>query len=476
VSKILVVDDEHAICQAFSKVLQLEGHTPLVASNGNEALELARSERPEVVFMDIQMPGTDGLATLEQLQAEHPDIPVIIMTAYGTVDTAMKAMHLGAFDYLGKPVELPQIRNLLTRALHKPESSAEKPSLTSPSSPPAEQDALVGQSAPMQEVFKLMGLLTRNDLTVLITGESGVGKELVAKGIHKHSRSREQPFIAINCAAIPEQLLESELFGHEKGAFTGASERRMGHCETAGEGTLFLDEISELPYPLQGKLLRVLQERSFERVGSSLSIPLRARVIVASNRNLEQEVEAGRFREDLYHRLNLVTLRIPPLRTREDDIKLLAHHFLQQANIELHKTLQGIENEALEQLRQYSWPGNVRELEHVIKRSALQARGQVLTRHDLDLKCDETSLADNSSASEEAAYTHLGAAARSALSQLCKESGQQNQHAAPFHHLVSFVEQELIDEALRLSQDNQVTASKLLGLHRSTLRKKMRNN
>jgi len=298
----------------------------------------------------------------------------------------------------------------------------------------------------------------------------------VAKGIHRYSSSREQPFVAINCAAIPEQLLESELFGHEKGAFTGASERRIGHCEMAGGGTLFLDEISELPYPLQGKLLRVLQERSFERVGSSISIPLKARVIAASNRNLEQEVEANRFREDLYHRLNLVTLHIPPLRKREDDIKLLAHHFLQQANIELHKTLQGIESNTLEHLRQYHWPGNVRELEHVIKRSVLQARGQVLSRHDLNLKCDKRSPTDHDSNSDETIYTQLGTAARSALKQLYKSNNEGDQHAAPFHQLVNFIEQELIDEALRLSENNQVTASKLLGLHRSTLRKKMRNH
>ncbi len=466
-NKILVVDDEHAICQAFSKILQLEGHTSLIAANGNEALELARSERPDAVFMDIQMPGADGLTALEQLQAEFPDLPVIIMTAYGTIDTAMKAMQLGAFDYLGKPVELPQIRSLLARALHKPESTTD--GSTPPS--PAEQGTLVGQSAPMQEVFKLMGLLARNDLTVLITGESGVGKELVAKGIHRYSNHREEPFVAINCAAIPEQLLESELFGHERGAFTGASERRIGHCEMAGEGVLFLDEISELPYPLQGKLLRVLQERSFERVGSSLSIPLKARIIAASNQNLEQEMKAGRFREDLYHRLNLVTLHIPPLRKREGDIKLLAHHFLQQANHELHKALQGIESDALELLRQHHWPGNVRELEHTIKRSVLQARGQVLSHHDLDLKCNKHPLTAHDNSTEETTYSHLGSAARAALNQLCSDDQQD----APFHRLVSFIEQELIDEALRLSEDNQVTASRLLGLHRSTLRKKMRN-
>jgi len=469
VSKILVVDDEHAICQAFSKILQLEGHTPLIASSGAEALELVRNEQPAAIFLDIQMPGMNGLALLKQLQSDYPNLPVIVMTAYGTIDTAMEAMQLGAFDYLGKPVELPQIRTLLTRALHQPEQPATQ--RLTPSTQTTEADTLIGQSAPMQEIFKLMGLLTQNDLTVLITGESGVGKELVAKGIHKHSRA-EHPFIAVNCAAIPEQLLESELFGHERGAFTGAAERRLGRCETAGEGTLFLDEITELPYPLQGKLLRVLQEHSFERVGSSTSIPLRARVIIASNRLLENEVEAGRFREDLYHRLNLVTLQVPPLRKREGDIELLASHFLQQANIELNKNLQGIETDALQQLCQYSWPGNVRELEHIIKRSALLARGSLLSIHDLELKSDTAPYAVQSDDLETSTLAPLGKAARTALNKLC----ETHSDTAIFHHLVTFVEQELIDEALQKSEENQVAASKILGLHRSTLRKKMRDN
>jgi len=462
-SKILVVDDEHAICQAFLKILQLEGHTPLIASNGKEALQLAHNEQPDAIFLDIQMPGMNGLAVLKQLQSEYPSLPIIVMTAYGTIDTAMEAMQLGAFDYLGKPVELPQIRTLLTRALHQPEqSAAQQPKLAIQTTG---RDTLIGQSAPMQEIFKLMGLLTKNDLTVLITGESGVGKELVAKGIHKHSR-HEHPFIAVNCAAIPEQLLESELFGHERGAFTGASERRLGRCETAGEGTLFLDEITELPYPLQGKLLRVLQEHSFERVGSNSSIPLRARVITASNRPLEAQVEAGLFREDLYHRLNLVTLRIPPLRKREGDIELLACHFLQRANTELNKNLQGIETNALQQLHHYHWPGNVRELEHIIKRSALLARGLSLSIHDLELKPDTAS----ASKQNEATLAPLSKAVRTALHQLCDTD------KAPFHQLVNFVEQELINEALQMSDDNQVSASKLLGLHRTTLRKKMHDN
>src|SRR5262245_37543690 len=259
------------------------------------------------------MPGMNGLEVLRELTAREPELPVGLMTAYGTVDTAMEAMRLKAFDYLGKPVELKQLRKLLARALHRPHSpaAAEVPAATAPA------EELIGRSAAMQEIFKLMSLLTSNDLTVLVCGESGAGKELVARGIHQHSARRSRPFVAVNCAAIPETLMESELFGHEKGAFTDARDTRVGRCEAAEDGTLFLDEIAELPLAVQGKLLRVLQERSFERVGSLTARPLRARVIAATNRELAAEVERGRFREDLYHRVNLVTLHIPPLRRRK---------------------------------------------------------------------------------------------------------------------------------------------------------------
>jgi len=469
-SRILVVDDEHAICQAFEKLLRLEGHTPLIAASGPEALELARRQRPDAVFLDIQMPGMSGLEALQQLQAKYADLPVVVMTAYGTMETAIEAMRLGAFDYLGKPVELPQIRTLLQRMLHRPQPVTEDQQ-TEQTAAPGEQ-ALLGQSAPMQEIFKLMGLLTGNDLTVMICGETGVGKELVARGIHRHSPRSEQPFVAINCAAIPEQLLESELFGHEKGAFSGAVERRRGRFEAVAAGSLFLDEITELPYHLQGKLLRVLQERSFERVGGDRPIPLQARVITATNRQLESEVEAGHFREDLYHRLNLVTLRIPPLRRRREDIPLLARHFLHQANQQLGKRLRGIEDDALQRLAGHHWPGNVRQLEHAIKRSCLLARGPMLTIHDLLLEQGDGAASAVEESGEDRLQT-LKQAARSALQRLQEDAGSGLQGRPLFHQLVEIVETELIQEALRMSNGNQVAASALLGLHRSTLRKKL---
>jgi DNA-binding NtrC family response regulator len=458
-ARILIADDERAICDAFSELLVREGHTPLVAATGLDALELAERERPRLVFLDLKMPGLDGLEVLRRLNERQPDLPVVLMTAYGTVDTAMAAMRLKAFDYLGKPVELAQLRKVLARALHRPQDAAE------PSVPaPLPGETLIGSSAAMQEIFKLMSLLTSNELTVLVSGESGAGKELVARGIHTHGARRGRPFVAVNCAAIPPTLIESELFGHEKGAFTDARDTRIGRFEAAADGTVFLDEISELPFTVQGKLLRVLQERSFERVGSVVARPLRARVIAATNRRLDAEVEAGRFREDLYHRINLVTLHIPPLRRRKDDIEALAAHFLQRANAELRKSLRGLEPASLSRLREHDWPGNVRELEHAIKRAALTARGPLLTVHDLELA--PAQLEDGVRAEPLEA---LRAAVRDALRALA----ERGEDAPIFDAIVGLAERESVAEALRLTGGNQVAAARLIGLNRTTLRKKM---
>lgn len=468
-SKILIADDERAICDAFSRLIEMEGHQPLTASNGKNALKIIREQQPDAVFMDVKMPGMDGLEALTQLQQENIKIPVVIMTAYGTMETAMQAVRKGAFDYLGKPVELSRARQLLKQMLAV--SSAQSSQAKEPAEiPAATASILVGQSAPMQELFKLMGLLTTNDMTALITGESGVGKELVARGIHQHGNNSQQPFVAINCAAIPENLLESELFGHEKGSFTGADSRRSGHFEAAGKGTLFLDEIGELPLSVQSKLLRVLQERSFTRIGSSTAIPLQARIIAATNRNLESDVAEKIFREDLYHRLNVITLCVPPLRQRKEDIELLARHFLAQASHELNKPVRDIEATAMQRISSYSWPGNVRELEHVIKRSVLMARSEILTIHDLIMPASPQV---NVKQTSKDSLTHLGMAVRQALHEAIYQAEQHDGESDIFHKLITYVETELISEALRLSKNNQVSAAKKLGLHRTTLRNKM---
>jgi DNA-binding NtrC family response regulator len=465
VAKILVADDEHGICAAFAEFLQREGHQPLLASSGNEALQMVEAEAPAVVFLDVQMPGLTGLEVLARLKDSHPDLPVVVMTAYGTMDTALEAVRQGAFDYIGKPVELAQLRSLLERALHKRQASVPEIAATA-----AVDDAetLVGQSAAMQEIFKLISLLTDNDMTVLVMGETGVGKELVARAIHRHSPRRDRPFISVNCGAIVDNLAESELFGHEKGSFTGADARRVGRFEAAADGTLFLDEVSELPLHMQSKLLRVLQERTYEPVGSVKERRVEARVITASNRELRDLVEQGLFREDLYHRLNLVALRLPPLRERESDIPLLADHFLRQIQVQLNKKLQGVEPEAMARLQAYSWPGNVREMEHCLKRAALLAPGPTLTAHDLDLP-DIPEQGDGPDPDES---TRLLAEATRRVFRDNVSNGEAT-HEDLFHTLVGVVERVLVEEALELSGSNQVAAAKMLGLHCTTLRKKL---
>jgi DNA-binding NtrC family response regulator len=465
-SKILIADDERAICDAFSRLIELEDHQPLVASNGKQALQLIRDESPAAVFLDIRMPGIDGLETLSRIRAEHGDLPVVIMTAHGDMETAMQAVNLQAFDYLGKPVELTKVRDLLKQMLQYTTA----PDLTTAESETGDNlPRLVGKSPAMQELFKFMGLLTGNDMTVLITGESGVGKELVARGIHQHSKRADQPFVAINCAAIPENLLESELFGHEKGAFTGAGASRNGRFESAADGTLFLDEIGELPLPLQSKLLRVLQERTFEPVGGNRTVELRARLLTATNRDLSREADRGSFRADLYHRLNLVTLPVPPLRDREGDIELLAQHFIVQACRELKRPKLSLSNDIIKQLESYDWPGNVRELEHVIKRSVLTSRGNI-ELHDFRVE-RYTSKSDDSYQRIDSLHD-LQDVLRQTLRRMLSESSDKDDSL--FHQLVSLTEQTLIDEALQLCDSNQVSASRLLGLHRTTLRKKMK--
>jgi DNA-binding NtrC family response regulator len=469
VAKILVADDEHGICAAFAEFLKREGHDPVLASTGDEALQLVAAECPAMVFLDVQMPGLTGLEVLGRLKESHPDLPVVVMTAFGTMDTAMQAVQQGAFDYIGKPVELAQVRKLLQRGLHKQQVS---PHSTLDENAAEETQALVGQSAAMQEIFKLISLLTNNDMTVLVMGETGVGKEVVARAIHQHSTRRARPFVSVNCAAIVENLAESELFGHEKGSFTGADARRVGRFEAAADGTLFLDEVSELPLHMQSKLLRVLQERVYEPVGSVKEKRVEARLIAASNRDLLDLVEKGEFREDLYHRLNLVALRIPPLRQRQSDIPLLADHFLRQIQVELNKTINGIEPAALQRLQSYSWPGNVREMEHCLKRAALMAPGSTLTEHDLDLPQEAES---GGNAEVAGGMLGLADAARQAFRELVQAEAEGPDAGRPdlFHSLVGLVERVLVEEALERSGDNQVAAARVLGLHRTTLRKKL---
>lgn len=460
-ARVLVADDERSICEAFSTLLSDEGHEPVVASSGPEAVNLVRDQTPAVAFLDVRMPGGDGITALEAIRKIAPDLPVIVMTAFGTLDTAKRAMELGAFDYLGKPVELKQVRKLLARALHRPKSYEMEKS----PAPLPDRPVLIGRSAAMQALFKQIVLLTNNDLSILIVGESGVGKELVAHAIHDNSKRSSEPFVAVNCAAIPDTLIEAELFGAEAGAFTDAKNTRIGRFEAAAEGTLFLDEISELPYHLQSKLLRVLQERSFERLGSVKPTEFKARLITASNRDLDTAIETGTFREDLYHRLHLATIPVPPLRERRDDIEPLVSHFIAQASDEMAKSVRGFEPKVIEKLRGFSWPGNVRELENCIKRTVLAARGETITVHDLEMPKENNY--------ERRRAPNLQQALRTQAAEMVKRPDKFGGEGELYQCLIDNAGYEIIKAALDATDGNQVAAAKLLGINRSTLRKKL---
>jgi nitrogen regulation protein NR(I) len=375
---LLVVDDEPSILHFFRRAFPGPDVTLRTAASADEGLAAVERERPDVVVLDINLAGQSGLDLFRRVHELDPKVPVIFITGHGTADTAIEAMRLGAFEYLLKPLELDHLTDLVDRAFEI--SRLMRVPATLPEGEGAEgpSDALVGRSPAMQAVYKQVGRVAPQDVTVLVTGESGTGKELVARAIYSYSKRADKPFLAINCAAIPEALLESELFGHEKGAFTGADRRRIGKFEQANSGTLFLDEIGDMTPLTQAKVLRVLQGQEFERVGGSQPIRSDVRVIAATHRDLEKMVAEGAFRGDLYYRLNVYTIRIPALRGRGDDLPLLVEHFVRRFGRELAKDVRGVSPEAMEVLRKYPWPGNVRELQSVVKQALLETTGPVV--------------------------------------------------------------------------------------------------
>ena len=380
---VLVVDDEANARRGLKTLLEQEGFEVDVASDGVEALEKL-AERPfDVVVTDLKMPRMDGLELLRRSKASDEDLPFIVVTAFGAIDSAIAAMRAGADDYLQKPVQVEELVVCLDAALASRKVRDEVKDLRSRLGGKVQPDSIVGQSAPMQSVFKTVAQVAPTRASVLITGESGTGKELIAQAIHAGSPRKSGPFVKLHCAALAESLLESELFGHEKGSFTGAQGRREGRFKQADGGTLFLDEIGEIPAATQVKLLRFLQERSFERVGSNETVKVDVRVIAATNRRLEEEVRDGRFREDLFYRLNVVSIEMPPLRVRPGDILLLAEHFLRKCSLDNGKTVRGISAPALKRLTDHVWPGNVRELENVIERAVVMCDSNEIQDNDL---------------------------------------------------------------------------------------------
>jgi nitrogen regulation protein NR(I) len=457
---LLVVDDDPSILLVFRRAFAAE--TVLTAESAGDGLALAAQHRPDVVLLDLQLPDLTGLEMLRRLRELDARSPVIFITGRSTTDTAIEAMKLGAYDYLLKPLELKQLREVVGRAaaisrlMHVPAVVADAGAVDD------RADAIVGRCAAMQEVYKAIGRVAAQDVTVLIAGESGTGKELVARAIYQHSRRADRPFLAVNCAAIPEQLLESELFGHEKGAFTGADRRRIGKFEQVSGGTLFLDEVGDLSPLTQSKMLRVLQEQRFERVGGTETVHTDVRVLAATNRDLDVLVAHGRFRPDLYYRLSVVTIRLPPLRERGDDLALLVQHYLRHYSRELGKEVKVIPPEALDLLRRQPWPGNVRELQNVLERALLRATGPVLLPEFL-----EPALG-----SWLAALPPAGAPSGD-LAQFIEErlqAGSEDLYAEALQRM----ERLLLTRVLQHTGGNQLQAARLLGITRGSLRTKLR--
>ncbi len=469
-ARILIVDDEEKICFAFEQFLKDKEHTPFVASNGADALKIVEKKKPHIVFLDIRLPGMSGLSVLDKIKKTCPESMVVIMTAYGTMDTAIQAMRKGAYEYVTKPIDLDKVNDLIKRMLRSKEVSPlfcadNHDQMIDPMIDPG-STTLIGRSRALEDIYKMIGLLTTNDVPVLIEGESGVGKELAAQAIHFKSERKKFPFVAINCGAMPETLLETELFGHEKGAFTGADTQKTGKFEYAGKGTIFLDEIGDLKFPLQIKLLRVLQEKELVRVGGLEPVPVRARVITATNKTLAQEVESGNFRSDLYYRLQLISLKIPPLRERKEDIPELVEYFIHKSNMELGKKIRGVEKSAMDKLLAYDWPGNVRELENVIKRATILTRGQTLGIHRLDSFKPEDTKSNGS---------YAEALVEKTVKKWFSRKGSSTFFGPGqiYRNIIASVEKTLIKEALESCENNQVKASELLGMNRTTLRNKM---
>ncbi len=472
---LLVVDDEPAIQHAFRRAFRdgVGGGAPpgprdpvtlKAAATAAEALEQVRSERPDVVVLDVHLPDATGLETFHRLRAIDARIPVILITGHGTTDLAIEAIKEGAYEYLVKPVELPQLRDIIERAMRS--SRLMRVPATIPDGDPAPPagDVLIGKCPAMQEVYKAIGLVARQDVTVLLLGESGTGKELVARAIYQHGRRAEKPFLAINCAAIPEALLESELFGHEKGAFTGAERRRIGKFEQCNGGTLFLDEIGEMTPLTQAKVLRAIQERRFERVGGSDTVTTDIRLIAATNADLERRVEEGRFRKDLYFRLNVFTIRLPPLRERGEDIGALVDHFLRRFGQELGKPVQEVTPEARAALLSYPWPGNIRELQSVLKQSLLKMRGSVLLPDFLPAHVTgKAAPPEPPEAVGELFSWDEFVAGRVA-------EGTENLYAESLERM----EREVLVRVLRHTGGNQLQAARILGITRGSLRTKIR--
>ena len=453
---VLIVDDELNIRRVLAAMLKREGYEVTTAADGEQALAVLQKTPVEVVVTDLVMPRLGGMELLQRVGVQYPDVPVILITAHGTVDSAVAALKAGAFDYVTKPFEQEELKKVIAKAARAHELERQNVH----AAPGGERPPLVGQSAAMRQVFDMVARVADSPSTVLITGESGTGKELVAREIHHGSSRRDRPLIKVNCAAIPKDLVESELFGYEKGAFTGAVGSKPGRFELADGGTLFLDEIGEIPVEMQVKLLRALQESEFERVGGIKTIHVDVRLVAATNRDLKALIAEGRFREDLYYRLAVVPMALPPLRERREDIPPLVAHFIEKYDRRLGKRVEGIEDEAMQLLLAYSWPGNIRELENLMERSVLFADGPTILAASLPDSLRER----GGVPAPIAAVGPLGAIAAPSGASM-KEIVRQAQ---------AELEKELISRALEETGGNVTRAAKKLQISRKSLQVKMK--
>jgi nitrogen regulation protein NR(I) len=459
--RILLIEDDLTIADALRQVLTAEEFVFVHERRGDEGLRRARSEAFDVVLTDLKMPGLSGLELVRELHASHPRLPIILMTAYGTTEVAIEATRLGAFDYVLKPFDPAELIQLLRKAVTNSRLANVLVSLGDTAS---DRDAIVGNSRAMQTIYKEVGRIADKPVTVLIRGETGTGKELIARALWQYSGRAQAPFVAINCAAIPENLLESELFGHERGAFTGADVRRIGRFEQANGGTLFLDEIGDLTAGTQVKLLRVLQERCIQRVGGRETIPVDVRVIAATHRDLESAMAEGQFREDLFYRLSVVSLRLPPLRDRREDIAPLTAYFLKRYSAEFgFPSVPLLQPEALAALHAHAWPGNVRELENVIRKLLLLSRGYPITAEQVSFVLAEG----------HAPTLQRGQSLQQMAAELLA-AAQRGEITDALGCLLQAAERELFSQAIAQAGGNQARAARWVGVSRLTMREKLR--
>jgi len=460
-NNILVIDDDDQLRISFCKLLKEENYSVIGAASGEAGLEIVKQNILDLIILDMRLPGINGMETFKRIKNIDSKLPVILVTAFGTTGLAIEATKLGAYDYVLKPFDVPEMLNLIKQAI---EAGYFMRSPVEMDAAPDQQsgDAIIGQSKLMQNVYKTIGRVSQTDANVLIRGESGTGKELVARAVYQHGIRSDRAFLIINCVAIPENLLESELFGYEKGAFTGASQRHIGKIEQADTGTVFLDEIGDMPLNIQAKILRVLQEKNIERLGGGETIPVDVRIIAATNKNLEKAIEEGKFREDLYFRLKVVTIELPPLRDRPEDIKDLISYFMFRFSNELKVDNPGIQKEALTLLNHYTWPGNVRELSNLIQKVLIFNRGAPISTTDLEQRINQN---ENIKFTEEIELNTVQKWVQHVLSDKSENYS--------FDDFIDIVSSIVVAEALKITNGNRSQAAKLLKVSRPTLHAKI---